>query len=1739
MEPRWAIRCLILLLKSLGSTFSFVSYSTYNTIVIMKKLVTSFVFLALTVISYSQGIKITTSQITTSVQACRLDTVIIKIKNDSTIRFVNYKVRLTFTTNMSWVDTVSVNGAKLVLSGTNPKVLSMDTLRVGDSVIIKYVTKVICSAIPNSPPVNGSGVIIPNTDSVKIELLNASSVLYTLGLSINGVYGNSKLVKTTVEYPYLVNNTTSPINFSSNGTNTTQYVGSIGDVFTRRVVYQNNGTMAFNGQFIFKDAFNCTSSKIKEFRLYIGGVTINPTTNAITSPSPIVFTPVKTGNTYSFTTNFSSLGLTVPSIGQLINPDSSQIIVEEIVRIDSCLGGGCNSTLNINWGCSALDVCKTAIPASRTFTITKYTLNNFKISRLLPAINYVSNSFDFYWDNSCMNDSVQWEYLIQNQALGQTVYNTQVVLDKVDLGSYTFIDRSTVSFNYQNSLTGNLVVVPLDSVTFIYDTLKVADFTSNVPQCLNNYSAPLQKLVINIPKLRAGEKFMLKFKTVKCCPTDTFLFNRGKVFNHWDLSAKGYFECSTVPTNATALRAPSPAVPPLFTPLNTGHISNHYYDSGADLDLKQFFQPTVTDLTGPSGGGCSATATMFDIANLQLVGGLADQQLFYDSALYGPNGIGQGKSRPKGQIRYDFQLDQGLQILPANYGSLVMVVASPSFTWRPTNITQVGTTVSVLFDFDSIPASVFSGSSPGEAFNNFISSTRLYFPINACCPAPSTSVCKILTYFNPKPRITCTNCWIPMTRQNLTINVHCPGCITPGIIVDNAELSRKNLGLNDLDNDGFADNPVNVIIPTYSRYNAINRHASIVGDTLVSDVTAHFQDGDNTTGGFTYEDWLESWGTHFKQLSFEQLMPSSASNDLDIHIITDTFFIQPNGSNVWLPIVLDISDVSQVNQIGDTYMHMVTEDMVQANLGIDFTVGDKYRFSSTYIVCGNPVTRIESSNTDYMYFTADINSDPLFQSGKPLVGEYYSSHNNTGVSHPDSVPPTVNVIYQCESNGCRHYFYPVKRSFSAQWSDSTGSSYCTKSVRAKVSAWIDGNIQNVFPYEYRTVPGVNQYNPKRGLMQNSLNGLQYEIKVPVGYTVIADQTYTDVYRYINNSQKVQTRCFAVDAPSQFINTAINGLNRTYTFKDTFAHAIGNNFSYPRGSAKLTLSTMALGTQPFYISSQLGNLLDGDERFEQTLWLKYKISCSDGPDSLKLNDSTITVTVNGLGCNNPTPVKLKGNPYRVTNYISYSISALVRPKPLFTFSNVLKDVITNKVTFSKAITVSNYTADNVFIYFDTTQFPSCFVLDSLRNGTVKVNPIKIGALNYYKLGNITSTATLNFFGHLKCCIPVSPFLLSTIHYNLGWSCDSFPTSVPPDSNVCNNPILDSLRLRFNDASFTLGLITKPTGYYTCDTLTYGFYAKSLFGSTSGVITNNTVKLIIPNNSALVNGSVSVSVGTTAATTVSVPSTSVTISGNIAIINLGFPKMDTLLGLNGFNGTEQINVFFKIIPSCNYTGTPPAAYFEGKKYCGDTIVGYFPFDSIGKAGNHCLNALFYQQKFNPCLYLVSVLTDSIVGGSSPYTILWSGGAYNQSANNYNIYNQCYDTTGIPHFLTVSDAVGCTRVYDMSEAYSCNQCVYSYKTYFQEDTFRKENQDFTIPFTDKINVYPNPTSGKITIDIKEKEDFTIAVYSNLGVKILEQKDENGNAQIDISDFQNGTYILRINSVNISFTTKIILYK
>jgi hypothetical protein len=75
-------------------------------------------------------------------------------------------------------------------------------------------------------------------------------------------------------------------------------------------------------------------------------------------------------------------------------------------------------------------------------------------------------------------------------------------------------------------------------------------------------------------------------------------------------------------------------------------------------------------------------------------------------------------------------------------------------------------------------------------------------------------------------------------------------------------------------------------------------------------------------------------------------------------------------------------------------------------------------------------------------------------------------------------------------------------------------------------------------------------------------------------------------------------------------------------------------------------------------------------------------------------------------------------------------------------------------------------------------------------------------------------------------------------------------------------------------------------------------------------------------------------------------------------------------------------------------------------------------------------------------------------------------------------------------------------------------------------------------EINVYPNPTSGNITIEAGNSTNYDMQVINSVGQTVYEQTNAKGNITIDLSNNAKGLYFIQLRDNNGIRKTKVLVY-
>lgn len=73
--------------------------------------------------------------------------------------------------------------------------------------------------------------------------------------------------------------------------------------------------------------------------------------------------------------------------------------------------------------------------------------------------------------------------------------------------------------------------------------------------------------------------------------------------------------------------------------------------------------------------------------------------------------------------------------------------------------------------------------------------------------------------------------------------------------------------------------------------------------------------------------------------------------------------------------------------------------------------------------------------------------------------------------------------------------------------------------------------------------------------------------------------------------------------------------------------------------------------------------------------------------------------------------------------------------------------------------------------------------------------------------------------------------------------------------------------------------------------------------------------------------------------------------------------------------------------------------------------------------------------------------------------------------------------------------------------------------------------------IQIYPNPSRGKLTIDLGGRQNFTLTIYNGLGVAVIQKELVNSISEIDVNNLASGLYMVKISNEIMSIGNKLIV--
>lgn len=265
----------------------------------------------------------------------------------------------------------------------------------------------------------------------------------------------------------------------------------------------------------------------------------------------------------------------------------------------------------------------------------------------------------------------------------------------------------------------------------------------------------------------------------------------------------------------------------------------------------------------------------------------------------------------------------------------------------------------------------------------------------------------------------------------------------------------------------------------------------------------------------------------------------------------------------------------------------------------------------------------------------------------------------------------------------------------------------------------------------------------------------------------------------------------------------------------------------------------------------------------------------------------------------------------------------------------------------------------------------------------------------------------------------------------------------------------------------------------------------------------------------------------------------ISGGTSIVSPTATTVYTITGINS-NGCSSItNSYVNVLPSptitvnngtiCagkSFTITPSGAdyytYSSGNAIVTPTSNSTYTINGTSWQGCQSVNTVISSVTVNPTPIVTAISSSSLlcIGNTATLTAtgatnyLWNTNSVSSSINVSPILTTTYNVTG-------------TNIFGCSSSYSLIQNVISCVGV----------NEITEPFYN-IQIYPNPISDQIKIDIKaDYENLKIELYNSLGQLILLNPLGKGSNIINVANLTYGVYYAKIKNLSkIIYTQKLI---
>lgn len=844
------------------------------------------------------------------------------------------------------------------------------------------------------------------------------------------------------------------------------------------------------------------------------------------------------GNTY--TGDLQSFLLTA-------NQPCTLMVRQTISNITTCPSNCSNKSAFLKWKCaynepsfcSQCEINDVNENCSLNYSISS-TKSTLKIERISPAL-------DALYNNSCNGDITSWHYKITNtgtsaiktvKLLLSHTYFTDQLYDAALISQLDLIPKNSISYTVTPACSLNCGCTATDihnNETYIYNPgtdHPTKDETFNTDPLCTNVLNPITSYRFFVQDLCIGDVVDLYFDTYRCCGQDDELYTIDNIENSFTLYAEGKSECAPDQSDITRFydivydwTNPNPDVSfandvDLFNNVPYTNFIARYGHQRPDLanynEIVTEFTPDVSDMTGPAGGVIGTPESIF-----------IDLKKFIPTDLLGLNANnlpGNPNFAMKGVLRVKVHCEKGLVCTNLN--------SDFAFTQSNNNIwSNIG-----CYTANPDPAceaadyyAYFDMSDPNAL--SILNNGKFRFNLAPCCAGPVGSIpyeiyfdiltnsdlvdgngdCQDVNYVSAgnncfSSELCSTCCWLPITKVKGEINLHCPGCMAPGIIIDSYSLNRKSFGFEDNNpHNGIADN-LNPAAAGYFPYDQgfIKKKYSNFGDVIEDKMTAHFTDG-TPAPGYTYSDMLNG-GAILNYLQMARTVPYANTDMMNAIPQSLTFYIDIDPDANPLPCLdcaefgIDPSAVQTIAKVditgnlapyliwdvvGADRTYFFTFDVPTINSNNDvipspftsFAVGQRYRLKVTYDVCGNFTTSLIEGDLNNLRKKSIISNLMWLTGSAKSINNWTQSGQNPNttqamIDNGDVFDQSFanKYLFWCEAFNGLHYFLPVNTAFDVL-ENGLNTNQCKRKITTSIFNMIGANyFKNLYPFEYKPAP---------------------------------------------------------------------------------------------------------------------------------------------------------------------------------------------------------------------------------------------------------------------------------------------------------------------------------------------------------------------------------------------------------------------------------------------------------------------------------------------------------------------------------------------------------------------------------------------------------------------------------------------------------------------------------------------